>query len=68
MEALVSRLITPEMKAQVSSTVLTRLMLATLIEAVQMIATAKDQDEATTLARQASLVLTRSFGALSTGV
>ncbi|MEK8085335.1 TetR family transcriptional regulator [Aquabacterium sp. A3] len=67
MEALVSRLITPEMKAQVSSTVLTRLMLATLIEAVQMIAMAADQTEADALARQASLVLSRSFGALSAG-
>lgn len=68
MEALVSRLITPELRQQVSSTVLTRLMLATLIEAVQMIATADSPEHADALARQARLVLSRSFGALSAGV
>lgn len=68
MEALVSRLIPAEVRAQISSTVLTRLMLATLIEAVQMIAMAADAAEAASLARQAQRVLSRSFGALSAGV
>lgn len=66
MEALVSRLITPEVRSLASSTVLTRLMLATLIEAVQMIASEPDAEAAAAVAQQARHVLERSFGALAT--
>lgn len=65
MEAMVSRFITPEVRAQASSTVLTRLMLATLIEAVQMIASEADPEAARAVARQARHVLERSFGGLT---
>lgn len=65
MEALVSRFITPEVRSLASTSVLTRLMLATLIEAVQMIASEPDAAAAAAVARQARHVLDRSFGALA---
>lgn len=66
MEALVSRFITPAVLTQVPIGVLTRLMLATLIEAVQIIASESDPVAAAAVARQARHVLEQSFGALTT--
>ena len=62
MTAMVEQHTPPRLKKEVSTEVLTRMLLAQLIEAVQLISTA---DDAADMARQVELVLKLAFGALS---